>query len=32
MTRMRDYLPAALTAALLGGVPAGMAMLSLIVH
>ena len=32
MTRLRDYLPAALTAALLGGVPAGMATLSLIVH
>jgi hypothetical protein len=32
MTRLRDYMPAALTAALLGGVPAGMAMLSLIAH
>jgi hypothetical protein len=32
MSRIRDYLPAALTAALFAGVPAGMAALTVVVH
>jgi hypothetical protein len=32
MARLRDYLPVALTAALFGAVPTGMATLTLIVH